>query len=190
MGSGVEDAAGDAVVGQISVIRAGKCKLQHPHPRKARVCQQLYHIRGQKPQILLHKPKLGKPARKNAHQRHSRPRLPMPLLGGNSPGRDNPIACQRPEMVDSDGVEQLPGPLHPANPPSEAVGAHADPVVQRVAPKLAFGRKIVRRNPRHGGGAALFVQQKLLPLRPHVGGVQRHVNGQVAKNFYPQPIGK
>ena len=98
-------------------------------------------------------------------------------------------------MVDADDVVQLAGAVDAADPPAEAVLPHAVPVVQRVAPQLSVGAEIVWRYAGHGLGDQRLVQLEELRLRPHVGGIHGHIDGQVADDadalrvdIVPQPV--
>ena len=176
-------------MGQVGVVRSGKGEFQHLHTRQAGGIPQVVDRVGQQPQVLGDVGDIGEPAGQNAQQVHPRALLPLAHLGGVGLRRDGPVALQAPEVVDADGVKQLGGALHPANPPTEAVPLHGGPVVQRVAPQLAVLGEVVRRHARHLGGLPLPVQQKLLPFRPHVGGVQGHIDGQVADDLDAQAVG-
>ena len=82
-------------------------------------------------------------------------------------------------MVDAKHIvkPQLMG--DPTDPPGIPVGLHPLPVKERVAPKLAVDGKGVGRAARHLGGHQLPVQLKQLRPGPHIGGIQRHIDGQV-----------
>ncbi len=83
-------------------------------------------------------------------------------------------------MVDTDDVVELLRAAHAADPPAEAVLRHGLVVVERVAPELSVRAEAVRRNAGDLGGDVPFVELEHLGLCPHVGGVHRHVDGQVA----------
>ena len=77
---------------------------------------------------------------------------------------------------------------YPADPPAEAVGLHPVPGVQGIAPELTVGAEIVRRHAGYLRGYALVVQLEALRLRPHVGGIHGHINGQVADDLDVQAV--
>ena len=98
-------------------------------------------------------------------------------------------------MVDADDVVQLTGAIDAAYPPAEAVLPHTLPIVQRIAPQLAVGTEIVWRHAGHGLGNQRLVQLEEFRLRPHIGGVHSHIDGQIADDtdalrvdVVPQPV--
>ena len=58
------------------------------------------------------------------------------------------------------------------------------PVIKGVPPKLTVRREAVRRTAGYLDGRIVFVQNEFPRLAPHVGAVERRVNGDVAYNFY------
>ena len=92
----------------------------------------------QKSQILSNIGNLGKPASQNTQQRHPRPRFPSAFLRTLCPGWNRPIVFKGPEVVDADGIKQVRGAFYPANPPAEAIRLLRLPVIQGIAPELAF----------------------------------------------------
>ena len=58
------------------------------------------------------------------------------------------------------------------------------PVIQRVAPELAVGGKVIRRAPGHAGKAALRVQLEQLAAHPCVYRVGGDIDGDVAEDLY------
>ena len=181
MGAGVADAVGGVGVGEVAAAVPGvEGKFQHLHPRPAGVVEELRHLRRGIAQILGDKFQLGEPAVEAIHQIHAGAGHPMPVFGGRVAVGHHPIRGETAEVVDADNVVQLARAVNAADPPAEAVAAHGVPIVQGVAPQLTVGGEVVRRYARHRLGHQLFVQLEELRLRPHVGGVQRHVDGQVA----------
>ena len=72
------------------------------------------------------------------------------------------------------------GGANAALPPGEAVGLHGVPVVDGVAPVLAGGRELVGRRAGDAHRIAGGVDLKELRCRPHLDGVTRDIDGQVA----------
>ena len=83
-------------------------------------------------------------------------------------------------MVQTDDVVHVEGGSDAAFPPGEVVCFHGVPVVDGVAPILAGGRELVGRRSRDADGIAGGVDLKELGRGPHLDGVARDVDGQVA----------
>ena len=83
-------------------------------------------------------------------------------------------------MVQTDDVVHVEGGSDTAFPPGEAVCFHGIPVIDGVAPVLAGGRELVGRRSRDADGIAGGVDLKELGRGPHLDGVARDVDGQVA----------
>ena len=64
------------------------------------------------------------------------------------------------------------------------VSRMADPVVERIAPQLPGLAEVVGRHTGLHGEAAVVAQLEQLAVGPHVGGVVRHVDGQVADQLH------
>ena len=62
------------------------------------------------------------------------------------------------EMINAQIVYKAELVFNPVDPPLIARSAVSLPVIKRIAPELAGGRKIVRRNPGHSQGIALFIE--------------------------------
>ena len=83
-------------------------------------------------------------------------------------------------MVQTDDVVHVEGGSDAVFPPGEAVCFHSIPVIDGVAPVLAGGRELIRRRSRDADGIAGGVDLKELGRGPHLDGVARDVDGQVA----------
>ena len=90
-------------------------------------------------------------------------------------------------MVNADHVKELSRALHPANPPAKAIRFHAVIVIQGVAPQLAVLGEVVRRHAGDLRGYVALAQLEEMGLRPHIGGIHRHIDRQVADDL--QPLG-
>ena len=181
VGAGVADAVGRVGVGEVAAGVAGvEGEFQHLHARPAGVVQQLRHLRRGIAQILRDELQLGEPAVEPVDQIHAGTCDPVTVFGGGLAVGHRPVAGKAAEMVDADHVIELACAVDAAYPPAEAVLPHGVPVIQGVAPQLAVGGEVVRRDAGHRLGHQLLVQLEELRLRPHVGGIQRHIDGQVA----------
>ena len=83
-------------------------------------------------------------------------------------------------MIQADDIVHVEGGADAALPPGETVGLHGVPVVDGVAPILAGGRELIGRCSRDADGIAGGVDLKELRCGPHLDGVARDVDGQVA----------
>ena len=83
-------------------------------------------------------------------------------------------------MIQADDIVHVEGGANAALPPGEAVGLHGVPVVDGVAPVLAGGRELVGRRAGDTHRITGGVDLKELRRRPHLDGVARDIDGQVA----------
>ena len=181
MGAGVANAVPGVGVGEIVGGFPGvKGEFQHLHARQAGVLQQLADLRGQIAQVLGDELDVGEFLGQDPDKVHAGAFYPAADLGGGLPVGHRPVALQTAEVVDAENVVQPGGTGDAANPPGVAVGFHGVPVVEGIAPQLAVGGEVVRRHARHLGGDVPLVQLESPGVRPHVGGVHGHVDGQVA----------
>ena len=88
-------------------------------------------------------------------------------------------------MVDPDHVKQLLVVADAVYPEPIARLLQVIPVVDGVAPALAGGAEIIRRHSRDEGGPAVPVQKEVFLPRPHVHGIDPHVEGNVPHNADP-----
>ncbi len=150
--------------------------------------QQLLYRGGGIAQILGDELQIGEPAGQSADQRHAGALAPFAVAGGRFAVGHGPIGIQPAEMVDADHVVQLARAVNAADPPAVAVRLHGVPAIQGRAPQLAVRAEIVRRHAADGGGDALVVQLEKLRLRPYIGAVHRHIDGQVADHLNVQAV--
>lgn len=83
-------------------------------------------------------------------------------------------------MIQADDIVHVEGGADTALPPGETVGFHGVPVVDGIAPVLAGGRELVGRRASDAHGITGGVDLKELGRRPHLDGVTRDIDGQVA----------
>ena len=102
-------------------------------------------------------------------------------------------------MVDAHSVVQFQRKAHALDPPRILCMFVPGPVIQRVAPQLAVGRKIIWRAARHLFGQARLVQPEQLAPGPDIGRIGRDINGDIPQNahalfirisFQRTPLGK
>ena len=87
-------------------------------------------------------------------------------------------------MVKAHHIIALCSAANAVFPPLEAVRTHGIPIIERVAPELAVGAEIVRRDTGDGARLPVGVEAKLRRLRPDVRAVGRDVHGQVADDAH------
>ena len=177
----VADAVRRAAVRQVVRVPVRvKGKLHNLHPGQAGVVQQLAHAGGHITEILGDEVQIVEPGGEHAHKLHAGAGLPDAVFGGRLPVGDGPVALQAAEVVDADAVVEAARALDAADPPAVAVALHRVPVVKRVAPELPVVRKGIGRDAGDRLGDVLAVELEILRLAPYVGGIQGHVDGDVA----------
>ena len=92
-------------------------------------------------------------------------------------------------MVDAEQVVDAQRVAHPLDPPGVSRLFMIGPIVQRVAPQLAVGGKIIRRAAGHPGKTALGVQLKQGPAHPGIHRIGGDVDGDIAQNFHALGVG-
>ena len=83
-------------------------------------------------------------------------------------------------MIQADDVVHVEGGADAALPPGETVGLHGVPVIDGIAPVLAGGGELIGRRAGDTDGVAGGVDLKELGRGPHLDGVARDIDGQVA----------
>ena len=83
-------------------------------------------------------------------------------------------------MIQADDIVHVEGGADAALPPGETVGFHGVPVVDGISPVLAGGRELVGRRAGDTYGITGGVDLKELGCGPHLDGVARDIDGQVA----------
>ena len=92
-------------------------------------------------------------------------------------------------MVDAHDVDEFVERLKTAQPPRVSRVGEFFPVVQRIAPQLALGREIIRRNTGDISRETLGVELKQIPVTPHIDRIVRHKDGDVAHDADVAGIG-
>ena len=180
MGAGVGHAVARVVVGQIHAVLAGKGELQYFHAGEAALRQQLADRVEHLAQVLGHDGQAAQGVVQRAEQIHAGTLLPAAIAGGRLPCRDGPVGVEPAEVVDAQDVIDGQRMADAADPPGIAGAAVVVPVVERVAPQLAVGGKVVRRAACHAAGLALGVSLEQLAACPGVGGIRCDVDGVIA----------
>lgn len=180
VGAHVGDGVGNVVVRQVVRVGALKGKLQDLHAREARVVAHVDDTGSEEAQVLGDDGQRAELFLERLEELEAgtlRPRTVGRIGRGE---RHLPIGLEAAEVIQADDVVHVEGSANAALPPGEAVGLHGVPVVDGVAPVLAGGRELVGRRAGDAHGIAGGVDLKELRCRPHLDGVARDINGQVA----------
>src|SRR5260370_687793 len=98
------------------------------------------------------------------------------FISGNFPELGKPA-----EVVEADEVASLRGPAQALHPQAIAGCAHGLPVVEWIAPALSGGAEIIGRDARDDFRLkVIFFQPEQVAVRPYIGAVVIHENGDVA----------
>ena len=176
----VGDGVGNVVVRQVVRVSALKGKLQDLHAGEARVVAHIDDAGGEEAQVLGDDGQRAELFLERLEELEAgtlRPRTVGRIGRGE---RHLPIGLEAAEVIQADDVVHVEGGANAALPPGEAVGLHGVPVVDGVAPVLAGGRELVGRRAGDAHGIAGGVDLKELRRRPHLDGVTRDIDGQVA----------
>src|SRR3954470_7681897 len=95
-------------------------------------------------------------------------------------GRNLPELGEAAKMVKTDKVTGLRGPAQALDPPAIAAAADRIPVVERITPPLSVGAKVIGRDPRDDVWCEVITQAEQIAVRPNVGTVVIHKNGNIA----------
>ena len=179
--AGVDDAVFGVVLRKVDVcVVAVEGELQHLHARIAAELEQALDARADDAQVLGDDLQIRQLAPDAAEQLAIRPELVLAVARGRLAGRDGVVVRKADEMVDAQQVEQFARGAQATDPPGEVCRLVAVPAVERVAPALAVGLKVVRRHAGDADRAAVLVQLEQLRVEPDVGGVLRDVDRHVA----------
>lgn len=180
VGAHIGDGVGDVVMRQVVRVGALKGKLQDLHAGEARVVAHVDDAGGEEAQVLGDDGQRAELFLERLEELEAgtlRPRTVGRIGRGE---RHLPIGLEAAEVIQADDVVHVEGGANAALPPGEAVGLHGVPVVDGVAPVLAGGRELVGRRAGDAHGIAGGVDLKELRRRPHLDGVTRDIDGQVA----------
>ena len=155
-------------------------KLEDLHAGKTGIGEQLHDLGRGIAEVLGDEIEVAEPAGQHADERHAGALDPAAVFGGRLAVGNGPVALEAAEMVDADDIVELLRAADAADPPAEAVLRHGLVVVERVAPELPVLAEAVRRDAGDLGGHVVLVELEHFGFCPHVGGVHRHIDGQVA----------
>ena len=181
MRAGVADAVLPVAVRQIAArVARVEGEFQHLHAGQTRVGKQLRDLRRGIAEILGDELDVVEPAGQHADERHAGALDPATVFRGRLAIGHGPVALEAAEVVDADDVVELRRSANASDPPLKAVLLHGLVVVEWVAPELTVGAEVVRRHAGDLNGHVSLVELEFLRLAPHVGGVHRHIDGDVA----------
>ena len=113
----------------------------------------------------------------------------MAVLRRGCRTRHTPERLKGSEMVEPHQIKQGELAHQALQPPTEARSPMASPAVNRGAPELARGRKVIRRDTALLGELACLCQGKQAAATPDVGAVMGHVKGQITHHLHPLAVG-
>src|SRR5450756_1920540 len=99
-------------------------------------------------------------------KRTSWPLNPMAIDRRILTRRNLPISTKTAEMVQPHLVNQRKRTPQPLQPPGITAGLQSPPIVERIAPELASGAKVIGRYTRHHPRPSSFIELKQLAMRP------------------------
>lgn len=176
----VGDGVGNVVVRQVVRVGALKGKLQDLHAGEARVVAHIDDAGGEEAQVLGDDGQRAELFLERLEELEAgtlRPRTVGRIRRGE---RHLPIGLEAAEVIQADDVVHVEGGANAALPPGETVGFHGVPVVDGISPVLAGGRELVGRRAGDTYGITGGVDLKELGCGPHLDGVARDIDGQVA----------
>ena len=181
VGAGVDDAVPGVGVRQVVArLPAIERELHDLHAGVAAGGQHGLDLRGQIAQVLGNDAALAQRFVHGVDEGAVRAFDPFAARCRGVPGGDGVVALEAAEVVDADDVINRGGVLHPALPPGKVLCLVAGPVVERVAPELAVGRKGIRRAAGHLGQVDLPIGLEKLRPGPEVAGIRADVDGDIA----------
>ena len=157
-----------------------KSKFQHFHIREAGIPDQSPHGIRHIAQIFGYDRRIAVHCAYRIEQGNPRSLLPVSVLRRVLIGRNGKEFVKPPEMIDPDHVIEFTAFPDALQPPLEAVRRMPFPVIKRVAPHLAVGRKPVRRHPRDQAYPSPFIQHEQIPVRPEIRAVVGNIDRYIA----------
>src|SRR5271169_7114350 len=97
------------------------------------------------------------------------------FAGGNFPELRKPA-----EVIEANVVEILRDPTHALDPPGVSAIFHDVPAIEWVAPTLAVFAEEIGWNASDDFGIEVGVQAEKIGMRPDIGAVKIHENGDIA----------
>ncbi len=182
VGPGIHKIPGLVVMQQVWIVGAAvEAKLHHGHSRQPEPFSEVFHIVADNAEVFGHQRQIRKPLEAGLQKMVGGPGNPVAVPRFRSLGRYLPIRLQAPEMIDPDQLEQMALAFQSFQPPLVAISRHRVPVIQRVAPVLAVGGKIVRRNTGNDSWIPPGIEFEQMPVRPDIGAVVGNKNRNVTE---------
>ena len=163
-------------------------KLDHAHARGARSGNQRTHGRRDATEVLGNDRQLAEALMCGLEEVDARSKEPR-ALERRLALRDGVVRGEAQEMVETHVVVQLEHALKAGHPPIVPTILEHIPAEGGVAPQLAFRAKRIRWSTGLRNGGAILVDREDVAVRPHVGGVARHVHGHVTDDLDATAIG-
>ena len=182
MGPGIGDAVRLGIEGQAAVGPVLEVELDDLHARQVQGVfegadvvsddAQVFGDQAQPADFLVDRPE----------EVQAGPFFPGAALGCFRIGRYGPVSGKAAEMVDPDFVDEVHHAAEAVGPPLVVVPGHGLVIIEGIAPELAVGTEVVRRDTGDGRRIPRFIEVELFLMRPAVGTVMGDEHGHVAED--------
>ncbi len=159
-----------------------EAELENSHAREVEGPAQRGHILGNDAEVFGYE---RKPTQGGAHgveERQAGAGLPYALFRGLGFGGNRPIACKPAKVVEAQLVVEDEAVPQALDPPGVSGLAHPIPAVEGIPPELPGRAEVVGGNAGDACRCAVRVEVEEVLVRPHVGRVERGVDGNVAQD--------
>ena len=184
MGASIGHAVHRVIMGQVIAGTAGvtgvEGKFQHLHAGEAAVPHQLPDGLAHIAQILGNDLPLAQCLLHRTEQLDARAFFPVAGCRRFTAVGNGKILVETAEVVDANHIVPFKAIPQAGDPPLIARFPVLFPAVEWIAPELAGGRKTIRRNTCHSGGNVVLIQLEHLRVRPCIGRIQCHIDGDIA----------
>src|SRR6185437_8767101 len=144
-------------------------ELQNPHARHAEAFAQFVDLGGDEAEIFRDEGKVAEYIVEALEKLVAGGLDPLTVDGGLFVSGDGPVGLEAAEVVEADHVIEREGAADARNPPVETTLPKFAPAVERIAPALAAGRKVVGRDTGDPKHMAFRIKLEELRMRPDVG---------------------
>ena len=113
----------------------------------------------------------------------------MAVLGGLGAVGNGEVFIHAAEMVDSDSIVQPEALIQAGDPPLVSGLLVVIPLIQGVAPDLTVCGEGIGRTAGDGSGLVVLIQLEQVRMGPHIGRIQRNINGNITDDLDALVIG-
>ena len=185
MSAGVDDTVSSEIMGQIRIVGAtAKSEVKDLHPRIAEVIAECLDIRRDDPEIFGNHRQRPQTGGRRSKELPAGDMLPAAMDRGRLRRRDRPASGKTAKMIDANEIIECHIAAQAIDPPAETVGPEPLPVVKGVPPALSGGGEVVGGDTGHRSGPSLFIELKVVTVRPDIGGIIRDKDRQIAKEAH------